>query len=310
MKTMKAFFILLFAVLFVGCSSDEESDSAENSERIVYTSLYPLQYIVEQIATDTVQVNTVFPPGADAHTYEPSSRDMTAIAESDAFIYVGAGMEAFAETAADSLVSQSVELIEIGEHEELFMESDHGHDHGEDHHHHGDYDPHIWLDPTRMIKMAEIIKEELIALYPENEARYNENFEKLEATLTELDEAFMQVLNEKEEKHIVVSHASFGYWEERYGIEQISILGLSTENEPSQKELTQIIDEVEERNLEYILFEQNSSNRVAQVIQDEAGLEAVTIHTLEVLTEEDIANEEDYISIMEQNLEVLDQVTR
>ena len=48
----------------------------------------------------------------------------------------------------------------------------------------------------------------------------------------------------------------------------------------------------------------------SKVIQDEIGAEALTIHNLEVRTEEDIENERDYISLMEDNLEILDQVTK
>jgi len=321
MKLVKVLLALL-AIGFVaaGCSTAEESKNSGSTERTIYTSLYPLQYIVEKIGGETVQTKSVFPPGGDAHTYEPSSKDMTSIADSDAFIYLGAGLEAFAQTAADSLTSQDVELIEIGEHEELFITSEHDHHHDEDHehegeehgddHHHGDRDPHIWLDPLRMIEMAKIITDELTALYPEEAAVYEKNYEELEADLQALDETYQEVLEGKEDKHILVSHASFGYWEERYGVEQLSVSGLSTEQEPSQKELTEIINQVEENNLEYILFEQSGTTRVAQVIQEETELDALTLHTLEVLTDEDVNKEEDYISLMEMNLETLDQVTK
>lgn len=161
-----------------------------------------------------------------------------------------------------------------------------------------------------MIEMASIIKEELIALNPEKEAYYNENFSKLKTDLLALDEAFQGKLDEKKNKQILVSHAAFGYWEERYGIEQISINGLTSESEPSQKELTEIIDQANSYNLDYIIFEQNSSNRVSEVIQNEIGAENLMIHNLSVLTEDDIANDEDYLSLMQYNLDVLDQATK
>lgn len=71
-----------------------------------------------------------------------------------------------------------------------------------------------------------------------------------------------------------------------------------------------VIEAAEEFDLEYILFEQNSENRLSRVVQDEIGAEALTIHNLEVRTEEDIEDGEDYISLMEYNLEILDQVTK
>ncbi|MFD1851810.1 MULTISPECIES: metal ABC transporter solute-binding protein, Zn/Mn family [Bacillaceae] len=319
MKTFKGVGIaLILIIITIGCSPSNRATTEESSDFTIYTTIYPIEYAIERIAKDTVSVETVYPPGVDAHSYEPTSKDMITIAKGDAFIYLGAGLEAIAETAADSLSSQSVKLIEIGQHDELFMadveeHSDDSHENEEESdegHNHGTQDPHIWLDPLRMIELSKIIKDELITLNPDEEATYNENFEALEAELITLDERFTEVLEAKENKHILVAHAAFGYWEERYGIEQIPISGLSSSNEPSQKELTKIIDQAEEFNLNHILYEQNSTNRVSEIIQEKIGAEALTIHNLSVLTEEDIENNEDYISLMNYNLDILDIATK
>src|SRR5699024_4277101 len=111
----------------------------------------------------------------------------------------------------------------------------------------------------------------------------------------------------KSNKKILVSHAAFSYWEERYGVEQISIHGISTENEPSQKELVEIIDMANEKNLDHIIFEQNVSSRIKEVIKEEIRAESLTLHNLAVLTEEDIKEKRDYLSIMRNNLDVLDK---
>lgn len=161
-----------------------------------------------------------------------------------------------------------------------------------------------------MIEISRIIKDELIALNPDAEADYNANFEALEAELLALDKEFSELLATKENKYIMVPHAAYGYWEERYGVKQIAISGLSTSQEPSQKQLTEVISQAEEHNLDYILYEQNSPNRLSEVIQEQIGAEDLTIHNLSVLTDEDIKNKEDYISLMRYNLEILDQVTK
>lgn len=302
-------FIALVTVLF-GCSTD---DHAANKDSLkIYTTIYPIEYAVQQISGETIDTISIYPPGVDAHTYEPTTKDMTDIAKGDAFIYLGAGMEAFAESAADALQNQDVALIELGKHEELFHVEQQAHEedeHGHDGHDHGDHDPHIWIDPLRMLAMSEIIKEELINLHPESEAEYQKNFETLKEKLLTLDKEFTETLQEKNNKNILVTHSAYGYWE-RYGIEQKAIKGLSTTNEPSQKELTEIIDQAIESNLNYIIFEQNTSDRLSEVIQEEIGAESVMIHNLAVLTDEDIANEEDYLSLMKKNLETLDKITK
>ncbi|MFD1039674.1 metal ABC transporter solute-binding protein, Zn/Mn family [Virgibacillus byunsanensis] len=357
MKLLQIISLLVLAgIIFSGCTSPSSQESDTNSDLTIYTSIYPIQFAVEQIGGDSVSVKSLYPPGVDAHTYEPTSKDMTTIAKSDAFIYMGAGMEGFAQSAADALESQDLSLVELGQHEELFHvdenleheedseheeereeeheehehedheeeheeHEEHEHeDHEEEHedhegqveddgHNHGDLDPHIWLDPKRMLEMSHIIKSELITLNPEKSDLYNKNFQALKEDLLVLDEQFTETLQSKTNKEILVSHAAYGYWEERYGIEQIAINGLSSSSEPSQKELTEIIDQAEKHHLEYIIIEQNSTNNVSKIIQDQIGAQTLEIHNLSVLTDNDIDKEKDYFSIMYQNLDVLDQVT-
>ena len=312
MEFSKAIWIsLLMTILLIGCSQPDntghQTDQSNNNKNLeIYTSLYPLQYVIEQIGGDSITVHSILPPGADAHSYEPSSREIITIAKGDLFFYLGAGMEAYAETVAQSLASQDVKLVEIGEDTSLFIkdETDHGHDHD----HHGDYDPHIWLDPIRLAQVAEIIKNELITSNPNHKDLYEENYQILVDRLTELDQSFQHVISKKENKHILVSHAAYGYWEDRYGIKQISVHGLSSSDEPSQKELTSIIQQTKEYHLKYILFEKNTSNRVSEIIRDEIGAKTEVIHNLEVLTEQDIEDNQDYLSIMEANFDTLDEV--
>ncbi len=237
---------------------------------------------------------------------------MTSIASSDAFIYLGAGMEGFAESAADALEPEDVQLVELGKHKELFHMSEDGNKkehHTDDGHHHGDHNPHIWLDPLRMLDMANLIKKELIHLDPNKAEQYTKNFNKLKRDLLALDNSFKKTLQDKENKKILVSHAAYGYWEERYGIEQLAIKGLTSNDEPSQRDLITIIDQAERYNLNYILFEQNTSDQVAEIIQKQLGATVLYIHNLSVLTENDIENNEDYLSLMKHNLSVLDQAT-
>lgn len=313
---------LLMSIVLVGCSISDNNNNSENEDinksdtnvLEIYTSLYPFQYVTEQIGGDTVMVRSIIPPGTDAHTYDPTSKEIISIAKGDALFYLGAGMEAFAETVAESLASQDVKLIEIGEDKSLFIENEHEyeHDHDQEHndhgHHHGDYDPHVWLDPIRLTQIAETVKDELISLNSNEKELYEENYQSLKRELLLLDESFQDVIDQKAYNYILVSHAAYGYWEDKYGIEQISVNGLSSSSEPSQKELANIINQTKEYDLKYILFEQNTSNRVSEIIQDEIGAEAAIIHNLEVLTEEDIENNEDYLSIMKTNLETLDKV--
>ncbi|MBA2176452.1 zinc ABC transporter substrate-binding protein [Halobacillus locisalis] len=355
-KTIGVLFILLLLIL--SACGEERSTSTETSSDealSIYTTVYPVQFFTEQIAGDSVEVTSILPPGTDPHTFEPTTKEMVKLAEADAFIYNGAGLEGYAETISDAVEPEGVTILEASEgidiEENLHdyehsgdaeqnedeshkdeAESHEGHDHadeeeshedndhmdeeesdseketsealGEGHegHNHGGLDPHIWLDPLRSIQMAENVKELLIELKPDQEQVYNENFEQLEKELKELDQDFHEQLEQQPKNDIIVSHAAYGYWEKAYGLHQIAVAGLSPTQEPSQKDLESIIETAGEHDIKHVLFEQNITPKVAEVVQNEIGAEALRIHNLSVLTEENIENEEDYFSLMRENL--------
>src|SRR5690606_29054524 len=114
-------------------------------------------------------------------------------------------------------------------------------------------------------------------------------------------------MKQSSKKEILVSHAAYGYWESRYGIKQISISGLSPSNEPTQKDLKNIINTAKEHNIKFVIFEQNLTSKIAEVVKKEINAQSLTLHNLESVTAEDIKNGADYISIMRQNLETLNK---
>ncbi|MFD2629839.1 metal ABC transporter solute-binding protein, Zn/Mn family [Oceanobacillus kapialis] len=363
--------LLLSLLLITACNSESENTSADNggdsevNPLKIYTTLYPLEDFTKKIGGEFVDVESIMPLGADAHNFEPTSKQMVDIAEADAFIYNGMGIESYAESMSSALEGEDVALVEATDgietvehsHDHSHGEEAHNHDHegedassgeeahnhdheGEDassgeeahnhdhegeeassgeeahnhegeedahaHHHHGDQDPHVWLDPIRAIALAENIKNQLVELKPEEEETFEANFETLKADLEELDSEFHNLVESKESPEMIVSHAAYGYWEETYGIEQLPIAGLSPSEEPSQQELTEVINVAEEKDLQYVIFEQNVTTKVAEVIRNEIGAEPLQLHNLSVLTEEDVENDEDYFSLMQKNLETLD----
>ncbi|WP_408009704.1 metal ABC transporter solute-binding protein, Zn/Mn family [Pseudalkalibacillus sp. A8] len=304
------------------------------------TTLYPLKDFTERIGGEHVQVESVLPPGVDAHTYEPTPKMMINLAKSDIFIYNGAGLEGFADSAVKTLKNDDVKILEATkgmdlqaftheehDHEKLDEDeshedkddSDHGHSdsegehpEGEEHseevdHEHGDVDHHVWLDPVLAVDLAENIKKQLIEVKPEAKEEFEKNFEELKTELIELDQSFQKTVDQAEKKEILVSHAAYGYWQSRYGIEQLSVSGLSPTNEPTQKQIKKLMEESKAHEIRYILFEQNVNTKPAQTIKNQLDLDILYLHNLSVLTEEDIENKEDYFSLMKRNIKTLEK---
>ena len=304
---------LIVSALLTACGSGEKEQTENNDALTVYTTVYPLKYLAEEIGGDMIEAKSVYPANADEHSFEPSQKEIIDMAESDLFLYIGYNLEGFVKKAAPILEGEGVKVAAIGEQIELDADShsEDGHDHAEDGHDdheghdHGDVDPHLWLDPNYMIKMAEQVRKELTELLPEQESYFNENYQKTAEKMTRLDTDFKQMVEESDKNEIIVSHAAYGYWEDRYGIEQLAVAGLSSSSEPSQRQLTELLKTAKEHDIQYVLFEQNVPSKLTETIQKEIGAKSLTIHNLSVLTSEDIENGEDYVSLMEHNISTL-----
>ncbi|MED1578074.1 metal ABC transporter solute-binding protein, Zn/Mn family [Bacillus safensis] len=312
----KIFFILtaaLFAIGLAACSSSAGTNASKgkaDGKLIIYTTIFPIQDFTEKIGGSHVHAQSVYPANADAHSFEPSSKTMVEMAEGDAFIYSGTGAEAFADKTAATLKDQGVKTVKAAEGIKLLSTNEeHAHEEGEDHDHdghdHGDKDPHAWLDPVYAQQMAKNIKDTLVSLDPDHKEEYTKNYENLKKDLQSLDQEFKTTLSKAKHKEILVSHAAYGYWEKRYGIEQISVLGLSASEEPSQKQLENIVQKAEKHHIQYVIFENNVSSKVSDTIRSEIGAKSLTLKNLESITEDDAKNGESYVSLMKQNLKTL-----
>ena len=322
----------LCLVLFLAACGKSEEKAQNTDEKVqIYTTVYPLQYFAERIGGESVHVSSIYPAGANEHTFEPTQKDMMALADADLFFYIGLGLEGFVENAKKTLADEEVNMIatvdaisdeqlEEAAHEEEEATSTDSHDHehesesSEDHSHeghdHGDIDPHVWMSPKISQSLALSIKDSLVEISPGQQETFEKNYDELVSDLQQLDADFEEMAHNAPNKTFFVSHSAFGYIANIYGLEQLAVAGLNSQDEPSQKELTKLIDLAEEKNIEYILFEQNVSSKLTEVIQKEIGAESLVLHNLGVLSKEDIQNKETYFTLMNKNLETLRTVLK
>jgi zinc transport system substrate-binding protein len=346
---------VIFLVLLTACGNSKPAQVKEKTGGgeilSVYTTVYPLQYFTERIGGDSVQVQSIYPPGADEHTFEPTQKDMMTLADSDLFFYVGLGLEGFVENAEKTMKGERVKMVAVADsipkeslgegHDHDHGEDHDGHDHsheGEDHeghdhdhdgenaeshdheeegedthnhkdheHEHGEYDPHVWISPLLSIELATTIKDSLIEAMPEKKAIFEQNFESLKKDLVGLDQKFKEMAVDAPTKTFFVSHAAFGYIANTYGLEQVAVAGLNSQSEPSQKQLASLVEYAKENQIHYVLFEQNVSSQLTDVIRKEIGAEPLMLHNLGVLAPDDLKNNEDYLSLMERNIKTLEK---
>ncbi|MBB4826090.1 zinc transport system substrate-binding protein [Sporosarcina luteola] len=309
----RLFFIGLILTLVLGAcgKKDDKAETGADGKLSIYTTVYPLQYFAERIGGSHVNVRSIYPAGADEHTFEPTQKDMMKLADADVFFYIGLGLEGFVENAKKTLTNENVQMIATAENiskdqlQEGHDDDHDDHDDEEEHHDHGEFDPHVWISPQLSVELAQSIEEALVKQAPEFEDDFKQNLEKLVKDLDDLDGRFQEMASNAPTKTFFVSHAAFGYIAKEYGLEQVAISGLNSQSEPSQKQLAHIVEQAKDKNVHSILFEQNVSSKLTEVIRKEIGAESLMLHNLGVLTPDDIKNKETYFTLMDRNIETL-----
>ncbi|MDU3456440.1 MAG: metal ABC transporter substrate-binding protein [Peptoniphilus harei] len=315
MKNIKKFiFLLAGIVLLSGCSKGGEaknsSDASNKENKLkVYASVYPIYDFTKKIAGDKLDVEMVMPQGTEPHGWEPDSNAIKNLENADMFIYNGAGLESWTDKVLGSLSNKDLKVVEASEGVDL-IKSTHSHDHeDEDHdhegHHHGPMDPHVWISPKNAKIEMENIKNALVELDKDNADYYESNYQKYAKMLDELDAKYKESLENLPKKEIVVSHEAYGYLCKDYGLTQIGVKGVNAETEPDAKKMAEIISYIKENNITTIFTEELIDPKVSNIIASETGCQVKVLSPIEGLSQEQVDNNEDYFSIMEENLENL-----
>ena len=160
----------------------------------------------------------------------------------------------------------------------------------------------VWTSIKNAKKEMENIKNALVKADAANAEYYEANFKMYSEKFDELDKKYETEIAKLPNKNIVVSHEAFGYLCKEYGLTQVGIEGLSPDSEPNPKRMAEIVEFVEEHNVKVIFFEELVSPKVAESVAKETGATTDVLNPIEGLTEEQLKEGNDYISIMEQNL--------
>ena len=293
-------------LLLGACGNTEEDNATESTDDqlTVYASTFALKSMAEEIGGDRVNVEMVIPPGADPHTYEPTSKQMTQIAEADLFLTIGHDLEPYVESMEKSLEGQNVAFVKTAEDVALLDASDTVHVHEEDGPDHGQYDPHVWLDPMNAVSMAEAVEAAFREEAPDYKDEFADRLSTFKDEANTLDAELKAAVENGSKSELLVTHAAYGYLAERYGFEQLPIAGLTPSEEPSQQALKRIIEEARLHDLNYIAFEDTVTPKVAEVVKEEIGAESVTIYNLESVTKEQM--DKSYFDLMRENVKALE----
>jgi zinc transport system substrate-binding protein len=290
----------------------------------VSVSTFSLLEVASAVAGDAIDVRSIIPLGSDAHMFAPNPTQAAEISSASLFIYNGAGFETWAENIKNTL-PKTTQVLDMSQHVVLYNNEESRHDehkdetnhkenvheaehHGEpaqDEHQHGSHDPHYWLDIDNMIKMTQTMDAEFSKLLPNKAEQFHKNATDYIAELQKLKTEFTTGLSECKNRTLVTNHNAFGYLARANNFENLSVIGLSSDEQPSAQVMARIIEVVREHGVKTIFFEELISDNVAQTIAKETGAKAVPIQPLENISEDELKSHQTYLSIMRENLKKL-----
>ncbi|MBM3230155.1 hypothetical protein FJZ22_00665 [Candidatus Pacearchaeota archaeon] len=178
----------------------------------------------------------------------------------------------------------------------------------EDHHdhHHGEYDPHFWLDFENDQKIVIAIADLLSKKDPANKDFYMKNGENYNKKLEKLHANYLRSLSQcKQNQFISGGHNAFNYLARKYNLKMIAAYGISPDSEPTPKKIKGIIDLAKEHRIKYIYFEKLISPKMAETIASEVGMEVLVLSPAHNLQKEQFQQGITFISLMEENLNSL-----
>lgn len=267
----------------------------------VAVSIYPLAEAAERVGGERVDVDDLTPPGAEPHDIELSSRQVDLLLDADAVLYLGRGFQPGIEELVGRAPGEALDVLEGMDLRGAGSDDHEEHDGPED----GGVDPHVWLDPLRMMEITERVEALFARLDPDGAEGYRERAEAYRAEIRALHGEYSAALDGCERRLVLVSHAAFGYLADRYDLEQEAVSGLSPEGEPDPKRLGELADLAREHGATTVFTETLASPRTAETLAREADLEVATLDPLESLSAEDLEEGDDYLSVMRGNLEAL-----
>ena len=246
----------------------------------VVVTVNPLALLLDEVGGDRLSVAVLVPPGASPHGFAPRPSDLVKVARADGFLSVGGGLDDWAQrllAAAGASTSAKTLLGLVGFDDRAASPHDHG---SRSHADPLDPDPHIWLDP--IFVQQEIVPELvgwLSEIDPTGAQTYSELGLAFARRLDRLDRDLRDLLG-SDARHYVAFHSAWHHFARRYALEEIAVVQEAAGEEPTPRELGNLVREARRAKLGAILIEPQLDPRIAQTLSDEFGGTTVVVDPL------------------------------
>lgn len=306
-----------------GCQKAEsrktDGDTKEEKISIVCTIFPEYDWVKEIVGRENtdVEITLLLDNGTDLHSYQPTAEDIVKIADADMFIYVGGESDGWVEdclkeaTNPDMVVINLLDVLGDSIKEEEIVEGMQSEDEADSHDEEAmEYDEHVWLSLKNAAVLCQAISDGLCQLDEKNAQNYIGNTANYLEQLNQLDEQYQQAVNNGEFKTILFGDRfPFRYLVDDYDMTYYAAFaGCSAETEASFETVIYLANKMDELKLPSILVIENSDEAVAETILENTvgkGQKILVLNSMQSVTGEDVKNGTTYLSIMKENLDVL-----
>jgi manganese/iron transport system substrate-binding protein len=259
--------LTVFTVFWsVGCQpqSSDRNETQNNKPKVVSTSTI-IADLVERVGGDEIEAKGILKPGTDPHVYEPVPADSVAFEEAELIFYNGYNLEpglirmmnAAGVKAKKVAVGEVVTPLDADKEGKKVP------------------DPHVWGNAKNAIAMVNEIRDRLSEISPEDQPEFTQNAAQLTQELQRLDSWISQQIQTipRDRRKLVTTHDAFQYYTRAYGLEMAgTLIGISTEEQPSAQTVKNLSDSIQKTNIPTIFAETTINPTLLQAVAEEAGV--------------------------------------
>lgn len=265
-------------LLFVALSATLWGSATQAADAGIVASLKPLGFIASAIADGVTDTQVLLPDGVSEHGYSLRPSDVKHLQGAELVVWVGPEMEAFMEKSVRNIPSnRKVTIAQLADVKPLLMkgadddEDEHVHIDTDDekgvvHHHHGEYNMHLWLSPEIAWTTAVAIHEKLVELMPQSRARLDSNLKDFEAQLAATDKQIGNELAPLRGKGYFVFHNAYSYYEKHYGLTPLGHFTVNPEIQPGAQRLHEIRTQLVEQKATCVFAEPQFRPAVVEAV--------------------------------------------
>ncbi len=272
---------LASAAALSGCSSEAAAaDAADGADGkpLVLTTFTVIADMVENVAGDRVQVESITKPGAEIHGYEPTPGDLTNAADADFVMENGLGLERWFEQFVQRSDADFVNLSEGVDPIAIAGESEYA----------GKPNPHAWMSVKNADVYVDNIRDALVELDPAGEAEYTANAKEYRERLGKVGTYVEDELGSvpQAQRVLVSCEGAFSYMARDFGMEEAYLWPVNAEQEGTPQQIASVVEKVREDDVPAVFCESTVSDKAQRQVARESGAEFGGVLYVDSLSEE------------------------